>query len=262
MRLLAAFIPAGLITLVLFALMQYLITSGRQPLAPPAHTGFVNLIRLHTERVIADTPSTRSAPGRRQLSADTPPLPETLTTEVEPPRPSALAIAVSEPPPPELAGGPYLGVFEPPALAAKVKPPAQQVVQGGQADSSSVLTPAHTAGGARPAAVNAAGLAPGFNGTGKVDGDPIPLLRIEPAYPRKAARNRKEGWVKVAFTITERGTVIDPVVLESRPRRLFNRSAMAAIRKWRFRPKVVDGTPVPTRATQLIEFTLAAGDPR
>ena len=61
MRLLAAFIPAGLITLVLFALMQYLITGGRQPVTPPAHTGFVNLIRLHTERVEADTPSTHRA---------------------------------------------------------------------------------------------------------------------------------------------------------------------------------------------------------
>ena len=63
--------------------------------------------------------------------------------------------------------------------------------------------------------------------------------------------------MKLAFTITERGTVIDPVVVESRPRRLFNRSAVAAIRKWRFKPKVVDGAPVSTRATQVIEFKLA-----
>ena len=87
MRLFAAFIPAGLITLVLFALMQYLITSGRPPLAPPAHTGFVDLIRLQAEWFEVDTPTARTAPGRRQLSEDTPPLPQTPTTEVEPESP-------------------------------------------------------------------------------------------------------------------------------------------------------------------------------
>jgi protein TonB len=68
----------------------------------------------------------------------------------------------------------------------------------------------------------------------------------------------KEGWVKVAFTITARGTVTDAVVVESKPRRLFNRSALTAIRKWRFKPQVVDGKPVPVRATQVIEFKLAS----
>lgn len=255
MRLLAAFIPAGMITLVLFALMQQLITGGGQPVARPAHTGFVDLIRLQAERVVADTTTRPAAPARRQRSEDTPPLPETLTTEVAPPRLSRLAIAVPEPPPPELVGGPYLGVFEPPALADAVNPSVQQAAKTGQDGSPSGPAPAPAAAG--PAAAGAAGLASVLNGIGNADGAPIPLLRIEPAYPRKAARNRKEGWVKVAFTITERGTVIDPVVLESRPRRLFNRSAMTAIRKWRFRPRVIDGTPVSMRATQLIEFNLA-----
>jgi protein TonB len=258
MRLFAAFIPAGLITLVLFALMQYLITSGRQPVAPPAYTGFVDLIRLRAERVEADTPTTRAAPGRRQLSEGTPPLPQTPTTEVEPPQLSRLAVAVPELPPPELASGPYLGVFEPPPLADnRVALPTQQPAETGQEASPSAPAPSHAAVADKPAAGSAVDLASGLDGIGNGDGNPIPLLRIEPAYPRKAARNRKEGWVKLAFTITERGTVIDPEVLESRPRRLFNRSAMAAIRKWKFRPRVIDGAPVATRATQVIEFNLA-----
>jgi len=258
MRLLAAFIPAGLITLVLFALMQYLITGGRQPVARPAHTGFVDLIRLRSEPVDADSPTTRTVPGRRQLSADTPSLPQTPSTEVEPPQLSQLAMAVPEPPPPELASGPYLGVFKPPPLAKnRVALPTQQAAETGQDASPSPPAPPQAAASDRPTAGGSVDLANGLDGIDTGDGAPIPLLRIEPAYPRKAARNRKEGWVKLAFTITERGTVIDPEVLESRPRRLFNRSAMAAIRKWKFRPKVIDGTPVPTRATQVIEFNLA-----
>jgi protein TonB len=255
MRLLAAFIPSGLITLVLFALMQYLITSGRPAVAPPAYTGFVDLVRLQAEWFEADTPTARTAPGRRQLSEDTPPLPQTPTTEVEPPPLSRLAIAVPEPPPPELASGPYLGVFKPPPLADnRVALPTQQAAESGQDASPS---PPRAAAGDKLAAAGTVELANGLDAIGNGDGNPIPLLRIEPAYPRKAARNRKEGWVKLAFTITERGTVVDPEVLESRPRRLFNRSAMAAIRKWKFRPRVIDGTPVPTRATQVIEFNLA-----
>ena len=85
----------------------------------------------------------------------------------------------------------------------------------------------------------------------------IPLLRLEPSYPRKAAMAGQEGWVKVAFTITEEGKVIEAVVTDSRPRRVFDRSALRAIRKWRFRPKVVDGRPVKSQATQLIEFKLS-----
>ena len=85
----------------------------------------------------------------------------------------------------------------------------------------------------------------------------IPLLRFDPVYPRKAAQAGTEGWVKVEFTITAQGDVIDAVVVDSRPRRVFNNSALKAIEKWQFKPRVINGRPVKTRATQVIEFTLA-----
>jgi len=87
----------------------------------------------------------------------------------------------------------------------------------------------------------------------------VALLKSTPEYPRKAARNGKEGWVKIEFTITERGTVAQPKVVASKPRRIFDRAALKAIRKWRFMPKTVDGTPVSRRAVQVIEFKLGAG---
>ena len=253
MRLAAAFIPAGLITLVLFVLMQYLITGGRPPAAPPAHSGFVDLIRLQVDHNDADTPvSARAAPAHRRLSENTPPLPQTPGSEIGPPELSPLDISVAEPPPPALARAPSLGAFEPPPLADnRVAMPEPQAAKSAANGASPTLAPAPAVTAA------AADLDGSLDGISHDDGNPIPVLRIEPVYPRKAARNRKEGWVKLAFTITERGTVIDPVVLESRPRRLFNRSAVAAIRKWRFKPKLIDGAPVSTRATQVIEFKLA-----
>ncbi len=101
------------------------------------------------------------------------------------------------------------------------------------------------------------GVGRGGTGVSQGDGDLIPLVKIAPRYPRKAAVAGKEGWVKVEFTVTELGTVTDVKILDSKPRRLFDRAAKRAILKWKFKPRVVDGKPVPRRAVQTIEFKLA-----
>ena len=88
------------------------------------------------------------------------------------------------------------------------------------------------------------------------EGDIIPIVRINPVYPRDAAMRGIEGWVKLEFTITEVGTVKSPKVLESDPPRIFNREAIRAILKWKFKPRVVDGVAVERQATQTIDFNL------
>ncbi len=92
---------------------------------------------------------------------------------------------------------------------------------------------------------------------GLPDGDVQPLLRIAPQYPRRAAIKGVEGWVKIAFTIQGDGTVSDPQVINAKPSRIFNRAALTAIKKWKFRPRMVDGKAVPRKAEQVIEFSLA-----
>ncbi len=88
------------------------------------------------------------------------------------------------------------------------------------------------------------------------EGDVVPLVRISPQYPRQAAMARLEGWVEVEFTITETGSVEDARVLQARPPRVFDREAIRAILRWKFKPRIVDGTPVARRATQTIDFKL------
>lgn len=88
------------------------------------------------------------------------------------------------------------------------------------------------------------------------EGDIIPLVVIRPMYPREAALAGMEGWVKVEFTITETGTVKNPRVVESQPSRVFNREAIRAILKWKFKPRVIEGIAVERKATQVIDFTL------
>lgn len=73
------------------------------------------------------------------------------------------------------------------------------------------------------------------------DGDATPIVRIEPKYPIQAARDGKEGWVTLSFTINEIGGVEDVEVLEAEPKRIFDKEAKSALRKWKYKPKVVDG---------------------
>ena len=76
------------------------------------------------------------------------------------------------------------------------------------------------------------------------DGDATPIVRIEPKYPVQAARDGKEGWVKLSFTINEVGGVEDVDVIDSDPKRVFDREARRALSKWKYKPKIEDGKPM------------------
>ncbi len=93
-------------------------------------------------------------------------------------------------------------------------------------------------------------------GDASAEGDVIPIVRIEPQFPREALVKGIEGWVVVEFTIEPDGTVSDPRVVDSNPRRMFDRNAIRAIYKWKFKPRIVDGQPVARRATQRLDFNL------
>lgn len=88
------------------------------------------------------------------------------------------------------------------------------------------------------------------------EGDVIPIVRIEPQWPREALIEGISGWVLIEFTINEDGTVSDPEVVDAEPRRMFERNALRAIYKWKFKPRIVDGQPVKRRATQRIDFNI------
>jgi len=88
------------------------------------------------------------------------------------------------------------------------------------------------------------------------DGDIIPIVRIEPTYPRDALLRGIEGWVRVRFTITPDGSVMNPAVIASEPPRMFDREATRAILRWKFRPRIVDGQAVSREAEQTIEFQM------
>lgn len=92
------------------------------------------------------------------------------------------------------------------------------------------------------------------------DGDATPIVRIEPQYPIAAARDGKEGWVQLSFTINEIGGVEDVKVIKADPKRVFDKEARKALRKWKYKPKIVDGKAIkqPGLTVQL-DFKLDQG---
>ncbi len=94
-------------------------------------------------------------------------------------------------------------------------------------------------------------------GAGGSDRDVVPLVRVEPQYPMSAKQRGVEGWVELMFTITAAGTVTDIVVTASVPGTVFNKSAVRAVSKWKYNPKVENGIAVDRPGVrQRIKFQL------
>lgn len=93
-------------------------------------------------------------------------------------------------------------------------------------------------------------------GTGFFDGNVIPLVRVPPRYPMRAKKLRLEGYVKVGFVIDETGRVESVEVLDSEPKGIFDKAAIHAIRRWKFKAKTENGKALKQRASQVIEFKL------
>jgi protein TonB len=83
----------------------------------------------------------------------------------------------------------------------------------------------------------------GPGGMNIAEGDYLPIVRVAPVYPARALSRGLEGYVDMGFTVTTTGTVRDPVVLFSTSS-LFERAAMRAVLKFKYKPRVVDGVPV------------------
>lgn len=81
-------------------------------------------------------------------------------------------------------------------------------------------------------------------GTAVGDTDAVPLMRVEPRYPPQLLQDGIEGWVRLRFTIGRSGQTKDVIVIDSKPAVVFDEAAIAAVRKWKYQPKVVDGQQI------------------
>lgn len=86
------------------------------------------------------------------------------------------------------------------------------------------------------------------------DTEAVPIVRVEPLYPRNAAQMQLEGWVTIKFDIGPSGQVLNPKVIAAEPARIFDRAALNAVKKWKYKPQVRDGKPTTTRG-QTVRLT-------
>lgn len=75
------------------------------------------------------------------------------------------------------------------------------------------------------------------------DGDYMPLVRVQPQYPRRANERGIEGYVVIELTVAADGTVPPEsiIVVEAEPKGYFERAASKAAAKFKYKPKVVNG---------------------
>jgi protein TonB len=197
---------AFVLTLLMFSIMQVLISNDGIFEKPSRESSYLNFIRLNTKDAELNTKDRR--------------LPE-------------------PPPPPEEAP-------ETPEFAAQIDSMSADLSM----NLPTIGIPINSGDGPYLGALTQGDGLAGF------DTDVIPVVRVQPAYPRRAKQAGIEGFVTMEVLIRADGTVTRAKVMESDPPRLFDEAALRAIERWKFRPKIVDGTPVSQRAKQTIEFTL------
>ena len=70
----------------------------------------------------------------------------------------------------------------------------------------------------------------------------ISVIRVSPQYPTSPLSNGLSGYVDVEFDVLTNGTVANARVIGS-SNRLFERNALKAIQKFKYKAPVIDGVP-------------------
>jgi TonB family protein len=84
---------------------------------------------------------------------------------------------------------------------------------------------------------------------------PSVLFKVEPEYSEEARKAKFQGTVTLFVVVDEKGNPRDLKII--RPLGLgLDQKAIEAVEKWKFRPGMKDGRPVPVQATIEVNFRL------
>jgi len=89
------------------------------------------------------------------------------------------------------------------------------------------------------------------------DGEYLPIVKIAPVYPRVAQSRGIEGYCLVEYTVTTTGATRDIEVIDADPPGIFNNVSIAAAKKFKYRPRVVNGEAIEVQGVRnLFKFEL------
>jgi TonB family protein len=71
----------------------------------------------------------------------------------------------------------------------------------------------------------------------------LPIVKVAPIYPPRAAARGLEGYVVVSYTVNETGST-ENIVVEESSSSLFEQSAIDSAAKYKYRPRLENGAPV------------------
>lgn len=86
---------------------------------------------------------------------------------------------------------------------------------------------------------------------------PEAIHQPKPPYPEKARFSNTTGLVVVEITVDVTGSVVRAEIVRSSP--LFDESALETVRKWRYKPLVLEGKPIAWRTKINLRFELTDG---
>ena len=86
----------------------------------------------------------------------------------------------------------------------------------------------------------------------RLDGDYLPIVRVDPKYPPRAITRGIQGYVLMEFTVTPTGRVVNPSVLSADPIGIFERASEEAVLKFRYKPRIVNGEPQTVRGVRTV----------
>jgi protein TonB len=124
---------------------------------------------------------------------------------------------------------------EPPKVA---EPPTTQHISAIESDVNTAMTYTPT-----DMSIKNTGLK-SLDFTAQGNSNARPIVRVNPKYPIRAARDGVEGWVVLAFDINTLGEVVNISVIDSQPKRTFDKAAKQALKKWKYKAKSIDGKAV------------------
>jgi protein TonB len=90
----------------------------------------------------------------------------------------------------------------------------------------------------------------------QLDQAPRPVVKTPPTYPFKAREQGTEGVVQVKILVREDGGVGEVLIMDSRPKEIFDDAVLAAVPQWRFEPGVIDGKKVNAWVVTALRFEL------